>query len=85
MATGYATTMSAATSLLAESTTPDGGGLGMLARRLYEGRRWIEPIMAYCAIGRSSGPVEEVNNLIELHRRISRGSVTSATTGCGWC
>lgn len=36
-------------------------------------RRWIEPIVAYCATGRSSGAVEAVNNLIELHRRIARG------------
>lgn len=40
-ATDYATAMSAAASLLADGTTPDGGGLGMLARRLYEG---IEPV-----------------------------------------
>lgn len=40
-ATDYATAMSAATSLLADGTTPDAGGLGMLARRLYEG---IEPV-----------------------------------------
>uniref|UniRef100_UPI0025D99535 transposase n=1 Tax=uncultured Corynebacterium sp. TaxID=159447 RepID=UPI0025D99535 len=34
---------------------------------------WIEPIVAFCATGRSSGAVEAVNNLIELHRRIARG------------